>query len=172
MVTKYVNNDKPSWKCVACPTVRQGNAQLEHILKHALSCKALREFDAQLWQDALEESRQGSLGAIIADQPTSEATTAVTQLDEPATKKPRVQVQAKLDVEQLQATGKKAKDELLKLFQARVDHVIMRLICVRGLVPNLIDSPEWKELMTLLNGSYHPTSGDLFHDKIIPREAV
>jgi hypothetical protein len=48
----------------------------------------------------------------------------------------------------------------------------MRLICVRGLVPNVIDSSEWKELMGLLNDVYHPTSADTLADKHIPREAV
>jgi hypothetical protein len=68
--------------------------------------------------------------------------------------------------------GKKEKEEQRKLFQAKVDHVIMRLICVRGLIPHIIDSPEWKELMGLLNGLYHPTPSDAFSDKHIPSEAV
>lgn len=47
----------------------------------------------------------------------------------------------------------------------------MRLICVRGLVPNVIDSPEWKELMHKLNGQYKPSSSDMFRDNYIPKEA-
>jgi hypothetical protein len=48
----------------------------------------------------------------------------------------------------------------------------MRLICVRGLVPNVLDSPEWKELMNKLNGTYKPSSSDAFRDSFIPQEAV
>ena len=48
----------------------------------------------------------------------------------------------------------------------------MWLICVQGLVPNLVDSPEWKELMQKLNGIYKPTSGDTFCDGYIPKEAA
>jgi len=48
----------------------------------------------------------------------------------------------------------------------------MRLICVCGLVPNIVDSPEWKELMQKLNGTYRPSSSDLFRDTFIPQEAV
>lgn len=48
----------------------------------------------------------------------------------------------------------------------------MRLICVRGLVPNVLDSPEWKELMKKLNGTYKPSSSDTFRDSFIPQEAV
>jgi hypothetical protein len=68
--------------------------------------------------------------------------------------------------------GKKQKAEAQKAYQAKVDHIIMRLICVRGLVPHILDSPEWKELMRTLNGQYHPTSSDLFEQKFIPQEAV
>jgi hypothetical protein len=68
--------------------------------------------------------------------------------------------------------GKKQKVEAQKAYQAKVDHIIMRLICVRGLVPHILDSPEWKELMRTLNGQYHPTSSDLFEQKFIPQEAI
>lgn len=57
-------------------------------------------------------------------------------------------------------------------YQDEVDHIIMRLICVRRLVPNLIDSFEWKELMQKLSGTYKPTSGDTFFDKHIPKEGA
>ena len=56
--------------------------------------------------------------------------------------------------------------------QTRVDHVVMRLICVRGLVPNILDSPEWKELIFLLNDHITATSSSTFSHKIIPQEAV
>jgi hypothetical protein len=58
------------------------------------------------------------------------------------------------------------------VFKKRIDHIIMRLICVCGLVPNILDSPEWKELVTTLNGSYSPTSASTFQDKYIPQEAA
>lgn len=96
--------------------------------------------------------------------------TGDTLANEPPKKK--VKGQGTLDLGMYRACGKKDKDEQQKLFQAKVDHVIMRLICVRGLIPHIIDSPEWKELMGLLNGVYHPTPSDAFSDKHIPSEAV
>lgn len=42
----------------------------------------------------------------------------------------------------------------------------MKLICVRGLVPNILDAPEWRDLIQLLCPRVH------FLDKIIPQEAV
>jgi len=47
----------------------------------------------------------------------------------------------------------------------------MCLICVRGLVSNIINSPEWKELMHKLNGQYKPSSSDMFRNNYIPKEA-
>jgi hypothetical protein len=77
-----------------------------------------------------------------------------------------------LNMATLRAEGAKAKALSHRKFQEEVDHIIMRLICVRGLVPNVIDSPEWKELMLKLNGIYKPTSGDVFRDQHIPKEAA
>jgi hypothetical protein len=68
--------------------------------------------------------------------------------------------------------GKKAQVKELQHFQDKVDHIITCLICVCDLVPNLIDSPEWKELLTLLNSNYHIMSGDTFANKYIPQKAV
>ena len=80
--------------------------------------------------------------------------------------------QGTLNLTTLRAEGNKNKANLHKKFQQEVDHIIMRLICVRGLVPNLVDSPEWKELMQKLNGIYKLTSGDTFCDSYIPKEAA
>jgi hypothetical protein len=134
-------------------------------LKHATTCKALQAHDVELWEEAVKASGQGSLGANL-----DEAVTVEESSEQPQSK--RQKVQSSLDIENLRETGKKVKEEQRKLFQSKVDHIIMRLICVRGLVPNLIDSPEWKELMGVLNSIYHPTSADIFADKHIPREAV
>lgn len=146
---------------------------MTRVLKHATSCNHLRVKNAELWQEALTESAQGALGATIEAADLAAANSAGSgQLHggEPVMK--RAKVQTGLDVTKLRESGKEARDREQKLFQARVDHVIMRLICVRGLVPNLIDSAEWKELTNLLNGTYYPTSSDSFSNNIIPREAV
>ncbi|KAI0820926.1 ribonuclease H-like domain-containing protein [Irpex lacteus] len=48
----------------------------------------------------------------------------------------------------------------------------MRLICLHGLVPNILDSPEWKELMGILNPNYKCTPANKFSGEYIPKEAV
>ena len=74
--------------------------------------------------------------------------------------------QKTLDLVPLRVADKKAKAEELKKFQNSVNHIIMWLICVHGLVPNIIDELEWKELMNKLSGAYKPTSSDSFHKKL------
>ena len=48
----------------------------------------------------------------------------------------------------------------------------MKLICVAGLVPRILDSREWKEFMATANLKYHPTPSDKFEEEIIPNEAA
>jgi hypothetical protein len=154
-----------TWQCIEpdCNFVWKGNAQLDRVLKHATTCKDLQANNVEVWKVALEESGQGSLGTQIEGESTVEPPVKRLRLS----KMP----QGKLDLDWLCQTGQKAKDEL-RLYQARVDHVIMWLICVRGLVLNIVDSNEWKELMFILNGTYRPTSADTFANKHIPWEAV
>jgi hypothetical protein len=155
-----------TWQCIEpdCNFVRKGNAQLDRVLKHATTCKYLQANNVDVWKAALEESGQGSLGAQIEGKSTVEPPVKRSR--------PSKMPQGKLDLDWLRQMGQKAEDEELRLYQARVDHVIMRLICVRGLVPNIVDSDEWKELMLILNSTYRPTSADTFANKHIPREAV
>ena len=80
--------------------------------------------------------------------------------------------QDKLDVSAFRAAGKKLKAEERERMQKKIDHAIVRLICVRNPIPHIIDSPEWKEMMTLLDPNYHPTSSDSFVEKYISQEAV
>ena len=111
----------------------------------------------------MNESSEGSLGAQLE-----------VDSDEEKSEHPqkKLKVQGKLDLGALRVSRRKEKEGHRKIFQMKVDHIIMRLICACSLVPHIIDSPEWKELMGLLNGSYHPTSADIFADKHIPCEAV
>ena len=88
---------------------------------------------------------------------------------EPASKRSH---QGQLNVMQLKEAGKKEKERMQQLHQDHVDLVIVKLICVHGVVPEVIDSPEWKALMNLLNPVYKPTSANTFHGKHIPCEAV
>jgi hypothetical protein len=142
--------------------------QQARILKHSVKCQHLRSHDHAAFEDAVTSSLTGSLGAQL--EASSEADTSQPlklQADPgPITR------QGTLNLAPLRVAGQKARADDIKKFQNSVDHIIMRLICVRGLVPNILDSPEWKELMQKLSGIYKPSSSDLFRDTFIPREAV
>lgn len=163
LVIKYHNDvtNKSSWACADkdCDFWWQENAQLDQVLKQATTFRHLQVNDVDRWKAALGESGQDSLGAQIDEG---------LEL-EPLLKK---QKQAKLDLGTIPQTGQKNKEEQLLLYQNKVDHVIMQLICVQELVPNIVDSDKWKELMNFLNGAYRPTSADTFATKHIPHEAV
>jgi len=110
-----------------------------------------------LCEKAIATSKDTSLGAQIHEtesENSSEFKTSETK---------RVKSQAALDLStRFREAGKKKRDEEQQRLQASVDHAIMRLIYVRGMDPTIVDSDEWKEFVTLLNPSYHPTSSSTF----------
>ena len=53
----------------------------------------------------------------------------------------------------------------------KVNFIIVKLICVNGLVPRILDSEEWEELMNALNPKYKVTGSDKFERQYIPNEA-
>ncbi|KAF8153914.1 hypothetical protein B0H34DRAFT_799839 [Crassisporium funariophilum] len=142
--------------------------QINHLKEH--------NFDA--FQDAVSSSLAGSLGAQLEASESSKSSSSQpsklpnSNLQAMFSDTGLVTRQGTLNLAPLQAAGKKAKAKDTKKFQNSVDHIIMRLICVRGLVPNILDSREWKELMNKLNDVYKPSSSDVFRDKYIPQEAV
>ena len=158
---------KMSYKCIVpgCGLTRKGAPQESRVLKHASKCSHL---PVTLKHEAAEASRDGSLGALLQVADASDV--SATQVHGGPAKVRKTQ--SSLDVAQCREAGKKKVEADRQVFQKKVDHVIMRLICVRGLVPNVIDSSEWKELMATLNPKYHPTSSDTFSDNFIPKEAA
>ena len=66
----------------------------------------------------------------------------------------------------------KKHSETLANLQCHIDHCIMQLVYICGLVPNIIDLLEWKELLTTQNPKIHTTSLSTFVDKHILKKAV
>lgn len=126
------------------------------------------------FQNAVNASLAGSLGAQLEapSKPDTYQLPESSKLQATFSDPGPITRQGTLNLTPLRIAGKKARAEDTKKFQNSVDHIIMRLICVRGLVPNVLDSPEWKELMNKLNGMYKPSSSDAFRDTFIPQEAV
>lgn len=71
----------------------------------------------------------------------------------------------KFDVNTYRAPG-------LKLLQAKVDQAVVSLFCVAGLPPSIVDSKEWKNLLSVANSSIRPMSSSTLEDSHIPGEAA
>jgi hypothetical protein len=136
---------------------------------------ALPEYDCVAYDKANSAAVNSSLGFQIIN---SESPTAAGSSDPanspttPAVTHPMftfsgdsfITSNGTLNLAPLRAAGAKAKVEANKTFQSEVDHIIMQLICVRGLVPNILNSPEWKELTHKLNSIYsHSLVNELPH---------
>lgn len=180
---------KPFWRCIApkCTHKAKGNIQASRVLKHSMTCIALREHDSIVYDEANEAGVKGSLSSQISNSEappqalaaataghTSTTATSVTRTHPVFTPSSDslLSTAGTLNPVPFRTAGAKAKAEANKNFQIEVDRIIMRLICVRGLVPNLLDSPEWKELMHKLSGIYKPSSSDSFRNNFIPKEAA
>ncbi|KAF9521628.1 hypothetical protein CPB83DRAFT_900472 [Crepidotus variabilis] len=154
----------------------EGNVQARRVLGHAMHCVSLMQNHSSLHKEVLKEMSDSSLGAQlkaksggpsgiskVMDIPTASENTGLDA---------HVAHDGKLRLEPLKVAGAKKKEEQRKVLNQKVNHIIMRLICVRGLVPNVIDCPEWEELVQTLNPSYKWTKSDSFCEEIIPLEAA
>lgn len=148
-----------------------GNPQNSRVLKHSVSCIHLRDYDRLLFDHVNKVAASASLGARLQAPAAAADSISIDQLAATGSSG-LITPQGTLNVTTLRAEGAKSKAQSQQKFQEEVDLIIMRLICVRGLVPNIIDSPEWNELMQKLNGVYKPTCADVFRDQYIPQEAA
>lgn len=176
LIVKYTHADtgKDYYGCIAkgCYWYRAGNAQVSRILKHTVSCRYL---SGNLKELAKDYAAQSSLGAALDSSTTSSNITeraeseTTTDLSTGSVKQVPSKTTAVLSKKSLALDFTNAGRKQL---QTKLDHSIMKLICVAGLVPHILDSPEWKEFMAIANPKYHPTPSDKFEDVIIPNEAA
>ncbi|TFY64064.1 hypothetical protein EVG20_g6072 [Dentipellis fragilis] len=171
-VTFIKTSQQPAKKVSA-----KGHAALDRVLKHAVRCNVI---DPELRRLAREASADDSLGHALeqeerekaAEEHASKKRKTISE-DDGLDSDPEPSLSGEhFDIGSWTRKAGKVKDaETRGKFQTKVDHIIMRLVCVRGMVPHLIDSSEWKELMVTLNPVYQPTSSSQFADKHIPAEA-
>jgi hypothetical protein len=165
LVVKYTHKEtrKPYYGCKGngCNWLRSGNAQQTRILAHAPSCRYLSKGLKTFANDCAASSSLGAkLEAVAADS----APAAESDSQPPLKKQKTLQKQASLELDFTNAGRKE--------LQAKLDHCIVKLICVNGLVPHILDSPEWKEFMAVANPRYKITPSDTFEEKYIPDEAA
>jgi hypothetical protein len=147
-----------------CTFSQAGNPQKNQILPHAVHCRFL---SGELRVYVEDTAASMSLGAKLEHAsmtPDLESTSPCNNQSSSApdcnsmpvkaqTRKP-VPVPSKLKLN-FMATGSKTMQE-------KVNHCIMKLICINGLVPNILDSDNWAELMNVLNHCYKVTHADDF----------
>ena len=80
---------KPFWKCITlkCTHKAKGNIQASRVLKHSVTCMALREYDCVAYDKANSAAVNGSLGSQIQkpETPTSTGNNVSTDMTSAAT---------------------------------------------------------------------------------------
>jgi hypothetical protein len=162
----------PFWACRGlidgCTYIHAGFPQKNRITPHAAECRFLSD---DLRDLVSNYAAAASLGAKL-----EELTNNGTAPDDSTTSTEVSAVSASVPV------GKKIKLTQTSLEhdftqrgqeqqQAKINHCIVKLICVNGLVPNILDSDEWKEFMMTVNPKYRHTPSDKFEHEFIPNEA-
>lgn len=153
----------------ACTYVRKGAPKSGRILRHARHCCDL---SAELRKKANDWSASESLGAKVGALPQPDVVMAVSGKDAPAASSPS----------QSSATSSTSvtKSPLLQLSVAsgrkdvhdKVNHKILKLICVRGLVPSVVDASEFHDFTSSLNPRYTPPASTTFTTTLTPAEAA
>ena len=136
IVSKSNDQGHKSWSCIACGIKYAGNAQFGRAIRHAKDCQKLQENHPELWSQVLEAGSNASLGAQIE---ASDKAVDSASRSEPQPKKARI---IGFDLDQMRQKGKEKQKTHWENYQKKIDHIIMRLITVRGLVPNILDSPD------------------------------
>ncbi|KAJ3805203.1 ribonuclease H-like domain-containing protein [Lentinula aff. lateritia] len=168
LAVKYVSSidNSPYFGCTAekCSWLQDGNASEDRLLKHAADCKHLSPENHNY---AVSLQAGVALGAKVGTSHLTRSKASVSAstsiLIAPAEHAP--EVKSGSFFADFTGTGQKE-------LQTRLDHCIMKLICVCGVVPNILDSDEWREFMSIANLKYKVTSSSTFRDKHIPREAA
>ncbi|KAJ3713739.1 ribonuclease H-like domain-containing protein, partial [Lentinula guzmanii] len=149
----------PYFGCVAeqCSWLQSGNASKPRVLKHATTpCKHLSDEDRNF---AFSSSAGSSLGSRMSVIAASSETAAARSTDSQLSLK-----SGSVSLDFTQA----GKEE----WQTALDFCIMKLICVQGIVPNILDSDEWREFIAVATkNKLKATPSDAFEERHIPNEA-
>ncbi|KAG5633889.1 hypothetical protein H0H81_004564 [Sphagnurus paluster] len=163
---------KQFWACIGvfegCRTINAGNAQKDRVTQHAVDCRYIEPSLKKLVSDT---SAAASLGAALQSRDTTPAITkssSQTTISSSLSRSSSIASAPSAKKSKFEHDFTKAGQEAL---QKQLDFDIMKLICVCGLVPRILDQKEWKEFMAHANAKYKPTPSDKFEKSIIPNEA-
>ncbi|CDO73916.1 hypothetical protein BN946_scf185016.g73 [Trametes cinnabarina] len=172
---------KTYWRCLApqCLFFRSGAPQPKRVLKHAMACRA---FSPDQRRSANDFAATYSLGAKLGEVEEAPVIASSSRVvgdkgggglhsfgAPPA-------VPGKADTQLAGLKQRTLSEAVLAAgrqdLKAKLDFFIMKLICVRGLVPNVINSREWKDFVNAANPRYNATSSTTFAKVYIPAEAA
>ncbi len=180
------------YRCIAeeCDWFATGNPQRARVLKHATHC---RKLSATLRHQANTWTAKSSLGSQVGElKPAATSPSAATSNGNPSLRKEKSTAptqktlwakkagafgggapEAEPKVKETGGLGEMSVALGRKEFCGRVNHRIVKLICVRGLVPKTLDTLEWKAfVIEASNARYTPTSSTTFVDQHVPAEAA
>lgn len=148
------------FRCVGkgCDAVwKKKSAYYKRVLKHAHDCHYLPSDLKRQVNDRLD---QKSLGHELEAKQDA-ATGTDTKID-----KSNVPENRKAGMELKRAAEDSGRVQLIK----NMNHAVLKVICVCGLPPTIVDYPEWKDMLRVANPKYNPPSSKTFVDSLIPCE--
>src|SRR5262245_9794117 len=99
--------------------------------------------------------------------------TGVDMVDTDADDKIKAPKRAKTKSDVMTAMGSGPfKEFFRKGLQDSADHALLLFITCNGIPPTVVNSPKFKNFVSVLNISYNPPSETTLSDKLIPNEAV
>ncbi|KAJ7780625.1 ribonuclease H-like domain-containing protein [Mycena maculata] len=165
--------NKSYWICRAdnCFHRREGRRTYAEVLTHALRCDHLRQQYPEARREAENEHARAALGAEQEEDKNPESSEG-RPVGRPKKIYGAEKGQLPLDSASFRDAGQKKTMQERDVWQRKADHLLMLLICKRGLVPNLLDSDDWVTFVNHLNPAYVATGSKKFAKEYIPQEAA
>lgn len=169
----YLKEDTSQARYYRCSGASKGCKKLwlkksgfrERILAHAARC---RHLPSNVKQEVNKRFGHEALGKQFRKDDASD-----TEKDDNNTGSDQEADQASSVVSGL-SRGSSLMDLARKAgrtdFNNKVNFAILKLICVRGIPPTIVDSIEWKALLSTAAPSYQHSGSKTFVDSLIPRE--
>ncbi|TBU55402.1 ribonuclease H-like domain-containing protein [Dichomitus squalens] len=168
----YSTADEPRaghfYRCVGegCDWFKAGHPQSKRLLRHSTRC---RKLGSELRAKAIKWSASESLGAKVGKRKSkSDPHPAGTEQVSETPSASEIQAIHTLATISHNSTVALGREEL----RQRIDFRIMKLVCIRNIVPSVVDSKEWKDMWRDGNAKYQPTSSSTFINSHIPAEAA
>ncbi|KIJ23610.1 hypothetical protein M422DRAFT_275773 [Sphaerobolus stellatus SS14] len=158
LTTLWVERDADNicWRCVSgCGFQRAGRLQRQRVLKHAAGCADLEFQLKQLATDLLTVNVPDDHVSVVSNPPVKKSN--INPLAGASGMK-------QLSLHKSVAKKKKKQENM----QIESEFFLVKLVCLHGMVPRLMDSSTWKDYVHFLNQNAPAISSDVMRDCLIP----